>query len=35
MNIEVIQTDALDELNDMIAFWYLPDEKIISDDGWT
>ena len=35
MNIEVIQTDALDELNDMMAFWYLPDEKIISDDGWT
>lgn len=33
-DIEIIQTDALDESNDTITFWYSPTEKIVSDDGW-
>ena len=34
-DIEIIQTNALDQLNDTITFWYSPTEEIISDDGWT
>lgn len=34
-DIEIIQTNALDQLNDTITFWYSPTEKIVSDDGWT
>lgn len=30
-----IQTGALNYLNDMITFYYLPKEKLLSDDGYT
>lgn len=35
MEFEKIQTGALDYLNDMITFYYLPKEKLLSDDGYT
>lgn len=35
MAFEKIQTGALDYLNDMITFYYLPKEKLLSDDAYT